>query len=73
MINLEKNDNGDKKKGFSSLFRREKKPKVSKQAIDLLPFVCFKDDYILLKDGTYMEIMQIETTDLYSKKMKKNC
>lgn len=65
-----KNVGDNKKRGFLSLFKRgkkPKKPKVSKKTVDLLPFVCPEDGYILLKDGTWMEIMQIETTDLYSK------
>ena len=45
---------------------KEKKPKVLRQSYSLLPFIKIDDGYIRTKNG-YMEILQIETTDLYSK------
>lgn len=45
---------------------KEKKPKVLRQSYTLLPFLKTEDGLIHTRNG-YMEILQIETTDLYSK------
>jgi len=55
------------KKSSVSFFKREKKPKVYKSVMDVLPFSHVDEDYIVLNDGSYLEILQIETTDLHSK------
>lgn len=45
---------------------KEKKPRVLRQSYSLLPFLKIEDGFTRTKDG-FMEILQIETTDLYSK------
>lgn len=47
--------------------KKEKKKKMLRQTADILPFLYIDEDegYIKTKDG-YMDILQIETTDLHS-------
>lgn len=61
------NKDRENKKSFMSFFNRKKKPKVYKETVNLLPFSHIEGDYIVLSDGSYLEILQIETTDLNSK------
>lgn len=42
-------------------------PKVTKQTHLLLPFLQIEEDCIQLKDKSYMDILQIESKDLYGK------
>lgn len=44
---------------------KEKKEKVLRQTPSILPFLQIDNDYILMKEGV-MDILQIETKDLYS-------
>src|SRR5699024_11484016 len=55
----------EKKEVQEGMKEQGKKPKLLKQASDILPFVQIHDEYILLKEGV-MDIFQVQTKNIHA-------